>query len=157
MAVIPVVMRIEMFRNGIRAAALVITLLLAVACQSMTTTPSQIVWGDEVPLPAPDVVAAQPVVTRGSDTITLMPISPTGAQIGVEYRYDMPHCGIGGAIDVDGSFWDAVGVGSPSVTFDGQAGTFRLDTATKGTFTATNGDVLQLMRHAGAKEFRYCV
>ena len=38
----------------------------------------------------------------------------------------MPHCGIHSPIDVDGSFWDAVGIDPTSVDFDGVLGTFRL-------------------------------
>jgi hypothetical protein len=95
-------------------------------------------------------------VARGSDTITLLPISPTGAAVGVAYAYETPHCGINSPIDVDGSFWDAVGVPPDSVDFDGWPGSFRLDTPTEATFTASDGRVLHLVRHSGAKEFRLC-
>jgi hypothetical protein len=101
-------------------------------------------------------VAAQPVVARGSDSITLLPISPTGAVVGVAYAYDMPHCGIGSPIDVDGSFWDGVGVAPDSVDFDGRTGTFRLASPTEATFTASDGRILHLVRHTGAKKFRIC-
>ena len=106
--------------------------------------------------PVPQRAGRQPVVARGADSITLLPISPTGAVVGADYAYDMPHCGINSPIDVDGSFWDAVGVAPTSVDFDGSPGTFRLVSLTEATFTASDGRILHLMRHAGAKEFRPC-
>jgi hypothetical protein len=109
-----------------------------------------------VPEAAPEVIAAQAVVARGPNSITLLPISPTGAVVGTDYAYDMPHCGINSPIDVDGSFWDAVGVPPDSVDYDGRPGTFRLKTTTEATFTAVDGKILHLARHAGAKEFRLC-
>jgi hypothetical protein len=99
---------------------------------------------------------AQPVVTHGPNSITLRPISPRGAAIGIDYAYDMPHCGIASPIDVDGSFWEAVGFSPTSVEFDGQTGTFRLTSPTEAVFTAGNGSVLRLVRHAGANEFLLC-
>jgi hypothetical protein len=124
-----------------------------------------VVWGTRVPGPAPEAVANRPVVARGESSITLLPISPSGAVIGVAYGYDMPHCGISSPIDVDGSFWDAVGVppnsfevGVPpnSVDFDGQAGTFRLTSHITAEFRRRDGAVLQLVRHDGPKEFLIC-
>ena len=140
-----------------RAAVLAVILMLAAGCSSLPApTPTANVWGDRVPEAAQGVVAAQPVVTRGPDSITLLPISPTGAVVGTDYAYDMPHCGINSPIDVDGSYWDAVGVLPDSVDFDGRPGTFRVVSPTEATFTASGGAVLQLVRHSGAKEFRLC-
>jgi hypothetical protein len=68
----------------------------------------------------------------------------------------MPHCGIHSPIDVDGSFWDAIGIAPDSVDFDGQPGTFRLVSATTAEFTRADGQVLNLVRHEGSKEFRFC-
>ena len=113
-------------------------------------------WGDRVATAAPAAVANQPVVARGPDSITLMPISPTGALIGVPYGYDMPHCGILSPIDVDGTFWDAVGVLGDPVAFDGQQGTFRLSTTGTAVFARSDGLTLDLARHVGAKEFQLC-
>ncbi len=117
--------------------------------------PEQTPWGDRVPTPAPALVADQPVVTRGPDSITLLPISPSGATVGVAYGFDMPHCGILSPIDVDGSFWDPVDRASSS-GFDGLPGTFRLDSHTTATFMTTGGQVLKLGRHAGSKAFGFC-
>src|SRR2546426_9295769 len=110
-----------------RAAVLAMIVTIASGCSLLPApTPSATAWTDRVPEAAPEVIAAQPVVARGPDSITLLPISPTGAVVGVDYAYDMPHCGINSPIDVDGSFWDAVGVPPTSVEFDGQPGKFRL-------------------------------
>jgi hypothetical protein len=108
-----------------------------------------------VPTAAPEAIANQPVIARGG-TFTLLPISPTGATVGTAYGYDMPHCGINSPIDVDGSFWDAIGVAADSVEFDGHPGTFRLTSPDEALFTGSDGPVLSLIRHTGAKAFRGC-
>jgi len=110
-------------------------------------------WGVDVP----EATVANPVVGRSRDSITLLPVSPRGATVGVDYAYDMPHCGIHSPIDVDGSFWDAVGIDPGSADFDGTLGTFRLVTPHEATFTRRDGAVLQLVRHAGAKSFGFCL
>jgi hypothetical protein len=69
----------------------------------------------------------------------------------------MPHCGINSPIDVDGSFWDAAGIEPASVDYDGQPGSFRLESPTEATFTASTGQVLRLVRHDDAKEFPICM
>lgn len=137
-------------------AVTVLTLGFLVAGCSLLGASSPAACGDRVPTAAPAAIANQPVVARGSSSITLMPISPSGATIGVAYRYDMPHCGINSPIDVDGSFWDAIGIASDSVDFDGQPGTFRLVSANTAEFNRAGGQVLLLVRHEGPKEFRFC-
>jgi len=140
-----------------RAALLAVVLVLAAGCLSLPApTPAPTIWGGKVPEPAPEAIAAQPVIARGADSVTLLPISPTGAVVATDYAYDMPHCGINSPIDVDGSFWDAVGVPLDSVDFDGRPGTFRMVSSTEATFTAADGKILHLLRHSGAKEFRLC-
>jgi hypothetical protein len=144
-------------KDEMRAALLAVVLVLAAACSSLPApTPAPTIWGGNVPEAAPEAVAAQPVVARGANSITLLPISPTGAAVATDYAYDMPPCGINSPIDVDGSFWDAVGVPPDSVDFDGRVGTFRLVSPSEATFTAAGGKILHLVRHAGAKEFRLC-
>jgi hypothetical protein len=140
-------------RSGSGIAALVLVASVVVACQSRD---SAVIWGIRVPTPPPDVVARQPVIEHTGFRITLLPISPRGAQVGVDYLYDMPHCGIQSPIDVDGSFWDAVDVAPDSVDFDGQPGTFRLETSSDAVFTTSTGLVLRLVRHTGTKAFPGC-
>ena len=115
-----------------------------------------VVWEQHVPSPAPEAIENQPVVARGPNSITLMPISPRGAVVGVPYGYDMPHCGIASPIDVDGSFWDAAIPPADRTEFDMQTGTFTLLSTTEATFTAADGRVLRLVRHAGPKAFGFC-
>jgi hypothetical protein len=126
-------------------------------CMSSPSTPQRVVWTDRVPTPPPEAVQAQPVVTRSQGMVTLLPISPTGAAIGVPYSYDMPHCGIGSAIDVDGSFWDPLDPPADITGFDGVPGSFELSSNERATFTTLTGAMLQLARHTGAKEFRTCL
>jgi hypothetical protein len=110
-----------------------------------------------LPTTDPSLVASgRAVVSRTSDSITLRPISPRGAVVGVLYEYDMPHCGIHSPIDVDGSFWDAIGIDPSSVDFDGQPGTIRLTDASDAIFTSSTGRVLRLVRHSGTKTFLFC-
>ena len=129
-------------RRVSRLIALVVAAALAVACQAVNPAPSRssVPWGSSVPTLAPDAIASRPVVALGSDTITLLPISLTGAAIGVDYYYEMPHCGVLSPVDVDGSFWDAVDTGSAPTMISGVPGSFRLDSPDAPTFTASDGE-----------------
>ena len=136
------------------AAAL---LVATVACSTTNyPTPAAVVWGTDVPEPDTHAIEAQPVISRQGGRLTLLPISPTGAVVGTDYGYEMPHCGIHSPIDVDGSFWDPENPLDDQVQFDGAPGTFRLTTSATATFTDTSGQVLHLVRHRGAKEFGVC-
>lgn len=140
-----------------RALVAVLIITVVAGCSAFGySTPAPVVWGSNVPEPAPEAIAAQPVVARREGRLTLLPISPTGAVVGSAYGYEMPHCGIHSPIDVDGSFWDAIDIGADSVDFDGVPGTFQLTSPTTATFTASHGAILQLVRHAGSKEFAGC-
>jgi hypothetical protein len=132
-------------------------LLIGLVAACASPAPSAVTWLDRVPEAAPEAVADQPVVARGRDTITLAPISPRGAVVGIPYDYDMPHCGINGAIDVDGTYWDAVDIAPDSVDFDGAVGTFRLRSAATAVFTGSDGRALELVRHEGVKQFPGCL
>jgi hypothetical protein len=140
----------------VRTAAVTFVAVAAAACQAINPSPPRGVWTDRVPTPDPSSVAAQPVLARSSNTVTLRPISPTGATVGRSYAYDMPHCGIGSPIDVDGSFWDPATVPADPVAFDGLSGSFKLTAPDAATFTSSAGAVLQLTRHTGPKEFLFC-
>jgi hypothetical protein len=149
-------MVLDMLSRMGRTAAVTFVAMAAVGCSAINPTPPRVVWADRVPTPDPSSVAARPVVARSSNTVTLQPISPTGATVGVSYAYDMPHCGIGSPIDVDGSFWDPVAVPADPVAFDGLSGTVKLTAPNAATFTSSAGAVLQLTRHTGPKEFLFC-
>ena len=137
-------------------AVLAVAVVLATGCESANHVASAapVVWGNRVPTAPPAAVANQPVVARGPNSITLMPISPTGARINVAYGYEMPHCGLNSPIDVDGSFWDPLRAPETPAELDGEAGTFILDAPNEATFSAPNGDVLHLTRHVGAEVVR---
>jgi hypothetical protein len=130
-----------------------VVLLLAAAvllagCSLLPTTP-----GPHLPAPAADDMVQRQSVGSGDGFVTFLPASPTGAILGTEYDYTMPHCGVLGPIDVDGSFWDAKpGGGGP----DGQAGEFRLVTPSDAVFTAHEGGSVSLTRHDGPKRFSIC-
>lgn len=138
----------------------VLAILVSALCGACATTryptPAPVVWTVNVPEADVEAIQAQPVISRSDGRITLLPISPTGAVIGTDYGYAMPHCGIGSPIDVDGSFWDAVILPPDPVQFDGVPGTFRLTARDVATFTDASGAVLHLARHQGPKEFGYC-
>jgi hypothetical protein len=132
-----------------RATAVLVWACLVAGCSA--TPASSAVHSVTAPQAATDVVVA-----RGPDSITLQPSSPSGRNVGVAFDYDMPHCGINSPIDVDGSFWDAVSVAPDSVEFDGAVGSFRLISDRTAAFTRSDGQVLNLVRHDGPKEFRIC-
>jgi hypothetical protein len=141
----------------IKALLAILIVATTAACSTPTyPTPAPVVWEADVPTPGPEAIDSQPVLSRREGQLTLLPISPTGAVVGTEYGYEMPHCGISSPIDVDGSFWDPVNVPADPVQFDGSRGTFRLDTPTTASFTDANEAVLRLVRHVGAKEFGGC-
>ena len=151
------VMRPQWLGTVVRTTSLAVAVLIATACSpGSMPTPSASPWAGSVPTPAPDQVVAQPVVARSANSITLLPISPKGAAIDVSYAYDMPHCGLGSPIDVDGSFWDAAVLPLDPVQFDGRPGGFRLTSPTEAVFRALDGSELRLVRHTGAKEFLLC-
>ncbi len=144
---------------AIRVLLAVGSLLLACACASpMPTTnmPLASPWGSSVPTADPAAIASQAIVAQGDGYVTLLPISPRGATIGIRYTYTTPPCGTFGAIDVDGSFWDVVAASPENVDFGGQLGTFELDAATGATFRGATGAVVELVRHEGAKQFQLC-
>ncbi len=136
-----------------RLTGFILALTLS-GCASPTQTPTA-TWLDRVPTPDPSLMQ-RAVVSRSDDSVTLRPVSPRGAAVGVSYAFDMPHCGIKSPIDVDGSFWDAVGVDPMSVEFDGRPGAIRLTSADIATFTSSDGRNLDLVRHVGVKTFHYC-
>ena len=139
-----------------RLVTLLVVVLIATACGGQRPVPVAAIWTDHVPTPPPDAREADRSVPGPRGGTWLLPISPTGAEIGVDYGYVTPHCGIRSPIDVDGSFWDPVGEPADSVEFAGRVGTVRLDSPTEATFTSDDGAILRLVRHAGAKDFPGC-
>ena len=100
------------------------------------------------PAPAAGDDTGRQVVARTAQSVTVLPASPRGAAVGTDYAYAMPMCGTAGPIDVDGSFWDAIGDGSG---LDSQLGTFRLTDPDSAQFVTASGRSIVLTRHAGVQ------
>ena len=132
--------------RGIRRLVLLVSVLLLAACSPAP--------GPHPSAPSADDLANRQVVARGANSITLLPASPKGAVLGVEYDYTMPHCSMLGPVDVDGSFWDAKPGDGSGV--DGMPGVFRLVTPNDAQFTTDKGASFGLTRHDGAKQFTIC-
>ena len=140
-----------------RAIAVLVIGCLVAGCSGVPV-PSSSPWGNSVATAGPEAEADRPVVARADGTITLMPISPRGAVVGVGYGYVMPHCGILSPIDVDGSFWDSADATTGTELMDGEPGTFRLIDEDTAVFTRPDDDnTLRLVRHEGAKAFGLCL
>ena len=122
--------------------------VLLAGCSLLPTTP-----GPHPPAPAADDMVQRTSVGSGDGFVTFLPASPSGAVLGVDYGYAMPHCGALGPIDVDGSFWDVEAGGSG---VDGLAGVFRLVTPNDAVFKANAGPSVNLTRHDGPKRFPIC-
>lgn len=138
-----------------RVATTVLLLLTGTGCgEAAYPTPAPVTWAVDVPAP----VATYVLLARddAAGRMTLLPASPTGAALNVDYAYRMPNCGIRGLIDVDGSFWDAVGERDNPYDYSFAAGTFRLTSSSTATFTEPSREVLRLERHRGPKEFGAC-
>lgn len=131
-----------------------LALLLAACGQAVYRTPAPATWAVDGPAPvATYVLLAQ---DDAAGKMTLAPASPTGAMLSVDYAYRMPNCGIRGLVDVDGSFWDAVGERDNPYDYSLAAGMFRLTSSSSATFTEPSREVLHLERHRGPKEFGSC-
>lgn len=100
-----------------------------------------------------DTIAWQPIE---SALVAVTPRSPRLS--GPATEYTLGHCGIGSGIDVDGSFWNPVGVidAGASDLINSAAARFTLNTADTATLVTEGGAVLQLVRHPGTKYFFLC-
>ena len=127
-----------------RAATLLAATVLLSGCSSLFQSPTA---------PAADDTTPRQVVAGQVGFVLMLPASPRGAQVGIDYAYTMPMCGASGPIDVDGSFWD-VATGGDGI--DWQSGVFRLTTPASAVFTWRDGQTASLTRHDGAKEFPIC-
>lgn len=132
----------------VRVVLPLVAAVLLAGCGLLSTTP-----GPHPPAPAADDMVQRQSVRSGVGFVTFLPTSPSGAVLGVEYDYTMPHCGALGPIDVDGSFWDAEAGGG---SVDGLPGAFRLVTPNDAVFKASEGPSVNLTRHDGPKQFPIC-
>lgn len=90
--------------------------------------------------------------------IAVAPSSPSGLELG-RMAFTLGHCGVFSGIDLDGSWWDAVG---PVAMDDGEAvnptaGVIAFSDADHATFLAPGGLTLQLVRRDGVKVLPACM
>ena len=81
--------------------------------------------------------------------------SPVGGPI---VATELGHCGVGSGIDVDGSFWNPVGVvdADHGDYINAAPATFRLVTPLTATLETVAGLRLDLVRHPGPKQLELC-
>lgn len=65
------------------------------------------------------------------------------------------HCGLASGIDVDGSFWDPVGVVDPTVS-NAAAAVFTVTSATTAILETEGGAAINMVRHRGPKTLPGC-
>lgn len=100
-----------------------------------------------------DVVDWRPIET------VLVEAAPRSPRLtGPTTELTLGHCGVSSGIDVDGSFWDPVGVidgGEPSLVNTADA-RFTLTTPDAALLVTQAGTVLQIVRHQGPKFLALC-
>ena len=96
--------------------------------------------------------------TRGEPMgIAVAPASPAADPAPVPFT--LGHCGLFSGIDVDGSYWDPIGL----VDYDhgdvinAASGVFAATDPDHATFTSKGGLVVTLQRHPGAKLLPFCM
>lgn len=91
-----------------------------------------------------------------SAIVEVSPRSPSLSAPTTEFT--LGHCGLGSGIDVDGSFWDPVGMIDPrSLDLINSANArFTLNSPDTAILVTEGGAVLQLVRHSGSKYFFLC-
>jgi hypothetical protein len=109
-------------------------------------------------------------VTAAADgTITTVPgewltvavgPSSTAGQLGVDpIPYSLGHCGLMSGVDVDGSWWDAVGFVDidHADSINAAAGTFVPTDPNHATFTSAGGFTADVVRRVGNKHLPMCM
>ena len=73
-------------------------------------------------------------------------------------EFTFGHCGLGSGIDVDGSFWDPIGMIDPDNLdlVNSANARFTLNSPDSAIVVTEGGAVLQLVRHVGSKYFFLC-
>lgn len=89
-----------------------------------------------------------------------IPVEPSSGRAGpgpVPYR--LGHCGMYSGIDVDGSYWDPVGLVDPdhADAINAADGTFTFTGPDQGLFVSKGGWQVQLIRHQGPKHLPGCM
>jgi hypothetical protein len=143
------------------AIIVVLSLALVQACASdpaLSASPSPF-------LPFPEGVVIEPGPDAPSATVSAA--SQGGAEIGVDYRYELGHCGFGSPFDFDGSLWDPTGAldrlgglvdaeQEVGELINATSGVIRLLDDDHAQFLMPSGTVVALARHEGPKEYSLC-
>ena len=97
---------------------------------------------------------------------TIFDPSSAALEQAVAYRFSLGHCGLQSPVDVDGSFWDAIGGVAPSGQPLDLGSDSEMINATSGVivvigdearFRTDTGSVIHFARHEGDKEFPGCM
>jgi len=86
-------------------------------------------------------------------------VQPQSAAVaGPATQTELGHCGVGSGIDVDGSFWNPVGIveADHGDYLNAAPATFTLLTETTARLETANGMRLDLVRHPGPKQLELC-
>lgn len=89
----------------------------------------------------------------------LVRVTPRSPRLsGPTIDFTLGHCGLGSGIDIDGSFWDPVGlIDANSQDLINSAGaTFTLISPVTASIRTEGGAVVQLSRHQGPKFMALC-
>lgn len=91
-------------------------------------------------------------------TVRVAPQSPPHALAG-PVPYTLGHCGLGSGIDLDGSWWDPVGLvdGDHGDAINAAEGTFVAIDQSHATFTSQGGFTVSLLRRVGEKHLPLCM
>lgn len=90
--------------------------------------------------------------------VKVAPSSPRG-QLAGPMPFTLGHCGLGSGVDVDGSFWDPVGLvnSDHGDSINAAEGTVVPTDPNRATFTSDGGLVVNLVRRDGEKYLPLCM
>lgn len=106
------------------------------------------------------------LITVDGDTVDWEPIESALSQVtpgsprlaGPTTELALGHCGLGSGIDVDGSFWDPIGLIDPDAPdlINSATARFTLNSPDAAILVTERGAVVQLVRHKGPKHLFGC-
>ncbi|MDQ4143439.1 MAG: hypothetical protein M3198_06810 [Actinomycetota bacterium] len=103
--------------------------------------------GGPAPLPAPTFTDEDDIWRDGK-------VFPASARVeqGVEYRFELYHCGIDETLDFDGSFWDPVGpLPNANWVANEDEGTMTLIAPNRARYESLEGGSVEFVRHEGPR------
>jgi len=92
------------------------------------------------------------------ETVLVRVVPRSQSLAGPELDFTLGHCGLGSGVDVDGAFWDPVGMIDPDANdlVNSVGARFTLTSPLTATLRTERGAVLQLARHEGPKFLPGC-